>query len=93
MNGPTASAHTGVCLRTSAFSAVPISSLRSFDYGGELYQKCIGDIGECSQRRTFGSPFQLAYISFGIPEGIRQFQLTPASVDTQLGELRTHGVT
>ena len=39
------------------------------------------------------SAFQLAYISFGIPEGIRQFQLTPASVDTQLGELRTHGVT
>ena len=48
MNGPTASTVTSVCLRTSAFFAVPISSLRSFDYGGELYRKCFGDIGECS---------------------------------------------
>jgi len=77
----------------SAFFALSIASLRSFDYGGELYRKCFGDIGECSQRRALGSPFHLAYIPLGIPERIRQFQLTPASVDTQLGKLRTHSLT
>ena len=80
---------TLVALRFS----IPLSLLGSSEDRGGFRRKRFSDIGNGSQSGALSAPFQLAYIAFGIPEGIGQFQLAPASVDTQLGKLRTHSLT
>jgi hypothetical protein len=66
-----------------------MSPFRRFDYGGNLYGKRFGEIGQCSQGWALRSPFQLAYVAFGISKIVREFGLAPASIDTQSSNLST----
>jgi len=70
-----------------------VSPFGRSEYGGYLYGKRLGEIGEGSQGWALGAAFQLADVAFGISQIVRQFRLAPSAIDTQPGNLSADSLT